>query len=54
MMLPLPFARVVCRFGRPLAIDPKATRSQETSSRVALDGATNSMTDELDARLGVR
>lgn len=54
MILPLPFARVVCRFGRPFAIDPEATRSHEESSRVALDGATNSMTDELDARLGVR
>jgi len=54
MMLPLPFARVVCRFGRPFAVDPHATRSHEELRRVALDGESNSMTDELDARMGVR
>lgn len=54
MVLPLPFAQVVCRFGEPFAIGSDCGRRSEISSRMTLDADTNTMTDELDERLGLR
>ncbi len=54
MVLPLPFARVVCRFGPPFPVETDSIREREESCRAALDANTNAMTDEIDAHLGLR
>ncbi|MCP4908080.1 MAG: lysophospholipid acyltransferase family protein [bacterium] len=54
MVLPLPFARVVCRFGEPFPVETESGRGHEESCRAVLDANTNTMTDELDLHLGLR
>jgi lysophospholipid acyltransferase (LPLAT)-like uncharacterized protein len=53
LLLPLPFARVVCRFGEPLAIEAGAPPERVEAVRADLDRALDRMTDALDAQLGV-
>lgn len=53
MILPLPFARVVCEFGEglhPATLDPA---SFDETAQLALDARLNPMTDRLDAELGL-
>jgi lysophospholipid acyltransferase (LPLAT)-like uncharacterized protein len=47
-LLPLPFARVLCSYGEPLA--PPQDMDAEESVRVALDDELNRSADEADAR----
>ena len=54
MVFPLPFARVVCRFGAPFPVGTDFDRNGDESCRAALDAGTNVMTDELDERLDLR
>jgi lysophospholipid acyltransferase (LPLAT)-like uncharacterized protein len=51
-LLPLPFARVVCRYGQPLQIPPDADDEAEERLRLALDDSLNALTNDLDAELG--
>jgi lysophospholipid acyltransferase (LPLAT)-like uncharacterized protein len=51
-LLPLPFARVICRFAPPIAVGPDDERETEDRLRLALDRELNRMTDALDLRLG--
>ncbi len=51
-LLPLPFARVVCRYGEAIAVPPDADDVLEERIRQDLDAALDGLTDELDARLG--
>lgn len=51
-LLPLPFARVVCRFAPPIAVRRDGDRETEDRLRLALDRELNRMTDALDLRLG--
>jgi lysophospholipid acyltransferase (LPLAT)-like uncharacterized protein len=53
LLLPLPFARVVCRFGQPLAIGAETPPERVEAIRADLDRALDRMTDALDAQLGV-
>jgi len=53
MILPLPFAKVVCEFGErldPASVDPE---SFDERAHEALDARLNPMTDRLDAELGL-
>ena len=52
-LLPLPFARVICRFAAPIAVRRDAEREAEDGIRLALDRELNQLTDELDRRLGL-
>jgi lysophospholipid acyltransferase (LPLAT)-like uncharacterized protein len=53
MILPLPFARVVCEFGE--RIDPTSVDAEsfDESAHLALDALLNPMTDRLDTELGL-
>jgi lysophospholipid acyltransferase (LPLAT)-like uncharacterized protein len=53
LLLPLPFARVVCRFGEPLEIEAEAPPERVEALRAELDRTLDGMTDALDAELGV-
>jgi len=51
-IVPLPFARVICRFGAPHEV-PKRTPSGELEKhRLELERTLHRLDDELDARLG--
>ena len=50
-LLPLPFARVVCRYGDPIHVPADADETQEETIRQRLDNALNDLTDELDRSL---
>jgi lysophospholipid acyltransferase (LPLAT)-like uncharacterized protein len=52
-LLPLPFARVVCRFGEGITVPQEATHEEEDAFRYALDCALNELTDQLDDRFGI-
>ncbi|MEE8581859.1 MAG: DUF374 domain-containing protein [Myxococcota bacterium] len=54
MLLPLPFARVICRFGEFLAVPSDANPEQEEVLLAELDRRLNRGSDELDDRLGLR
>jgi hypothetical protein len=49
-LLPLPFAKVICRYGDPIHIDAKADEDEEERARSGLDDVLNGLTAELDAR----
>jgi lysophospholipid acyltransferase (LPLAT)-like uncharacterized protein len=51
-LLPLPFARVVCHYGRPIAVPADTNPDEEEERRLQLERELNRLTDELDARLG--
>jgi lysophospholipid acyltransferase (LPLAT)-like uncharacterized protein len=54
MILPLPFARVVCQFGDPLDPASVAPESFDEAAQLAIDARLNPMTDRLDSELGLR
>lgn len=53
-LLPLPFARVVCRYGDPIHVPADADETQEETIRRRLDDALNELTDDLDRSLTTR
>ena len=53
MLLPPPFARVVCRYGEPLPVGPRARGPEREGLRAALDAQLDAMTDALDGELGM-
>jgi lysophospholipid acyltransferase (LPLAT)-like uncharacterized protein len=53
MLLPLPFARVVCRYGEALPVEEDANKERREAIRAALDARLAQMTDTLDAELGL-
>jgi len=52
-LLPLPFARVLCSFGAPIAVPRDAEPGEEEEIRAALDLELNRLTDLADARCGL-
>jgi lysophospholipid acyltransferase (LPLAT)-like uncharacterized protein len=52
-LLPLPFARVTCRYGNPIPIDPEADDAEEERQRQHLDEILNQITDDLDRDFGL-
>ena len=52
-LLPLPFARVACRYGEPIPVPVGSDERAEERLRVRLDAELNRLTDELDSRLGL-
>lgn len=53
MLLPLPFARVLCAFGTPLYVPRRAGDEELEACRVQLEASLNRLTQDLDQRLGV-
>lgn len=51
-LLPLPFARLHCRYGDPIPVDALGDEAAEEAARAKLDVALNQLTDDLDALLG--
>ncbi len=51
-LLPLPFAKVLCRYGDALLVPADADESEEERRRADLDRALNTLTDEVDRELG--
>lgn len=51
--LPLPFARVVWAYGKPMAIPPETEGAEFERLRAALEAELNRLTGDLDARLGL-
>lgn len=51
-LLPLPFARVVCRYGEAMPVEAGASKQRREALRAALDARLAEMTDALDAELG--
>lgn len=51
-LLPLPFAKVVCRYGEPLSVPADADEAEEEAWRAELDRALNDLTDGVDRDLG--
>ena len=49
-LLPLPFARVLCRYGEPIEVDASASDAEEEIARQALDRELARITTELDTR----
>jgi lysophospholipid acyltransferase (LPLAT)-like uncharacterized protein len=47
--VPLPFARVIVRFGEPLAVPPDADDARRETLRLDLEGALNALVDAADA-----
>ena len=52
LLLPLPFARVICRYADPIPVPPDADDDEQERLRQALDEALDTLTEHLDARLG--
>jgi lysophospholipid acyltransferase (LPLAT)-like uncharacterized protein len=53
-LLPLPFARVVCRYGEALKVPGGADDEEEERIRAELDRRLDALTDDLDAELLLR
>jgi lysophospholipid acyltransferase (LPLAT)-like uncharacterized protein len=53
MLLPPPFARVVCEFGAPVDVADVADESFDEEAPRRVDAVLNRMTDALDAELGL-
>ncbi len=53
MLLPLPLARVVCRFGEPISVPSDANPEEEELLRRKLELRMNFACDELDDRIGL-
>ncbi len=52
-LLPLPFARVACLYGAPMAVPEHTDEEAEQRVRERLDAELNRLTDDLDGRLGL-
>ena len=52
-LLPLPFARVVCRYADPIEVPADADEEEEERCRLRLEQAMNAETEALDERLGL-
>jgi len=52
-MLPLPFARITCRYGEPIRVPKKATRNVHEELRSELEETLDRINLELDAELGI-
>lgn len=52
-LLPLPFAKVICRYGEALAVPADADESEEERRRGELDRSLNLLTDAIDRELGL-
>jgi lysophospholipid acyltransferase (LPLAT)-like uncharacterized protein len=52
-MLPLPFARVTCRYGEPIRVPKKATKDVLEELRGELEETLDRINLELDAELGI-
>lgn len=52
MLLPLPFARVVCAYGDPISVPRDADDAALEALRVRLEGALHALTRTADAALG--
>jgi lysophospholipid acyltransferase (LPLAT)-like uncharacterized protein len=52
-LLPLPFARVTCRYAEPIEVPRELTAEAGEALRTRLDAALNRDTDELDDALGL-
>ncbi len=52
-LLPWPFAKVVVRWGAPLAVPASTTQAERDTTRLALERDLNALTDQLDGRLGL-
>jgi lysophospholipid acyltransferase (LPLAT)-like uncharacterized protein len=53
MLLPPPFARVVCRYGEPLSVGARARGPEREALCAALDAQLDALTDALDRELGL-
>ena len=53
MLLPLPFARVVCCYGEPLDVPATVQRGQLETLRAELDTRLDALTDAADAAAGL-
>jgi lysophospholipid acyltransferase (LPLAT)-like uncharacterized protein len=53
MLLPLPFARVVCRYGEAMPVEGASSRERREALRAALDTRLEEMTEALDGELGL-
>lgn len=54
MLLPLPFARVLCAYGAPIVVPRHARADELEAFRVQLDEALHRLTRDLDQRLEAR
>jgi lysophospholipid acyltransferase (LPLAT)-like uncharacterized protein len=52
-VLPLPFARVACRYGEPIHVPEDADEALEERLRRELDARLDALTNEVDTRLGL-
>jgi lysophospholipid acyltransferase (LPLAT)-like uncharacterized protein len=52
-LLPLPFARVACRYGKPIHVPKKSAGDAFEKLRSEFEATLNRMNRELDAELGV-
>jgi lysophospholipid acyltransferase (LPLAT)-like uncharacterized protein len=52
-LLPLPFAKVLCRYGDALLVPADADEDEEEQRRADLDRALNALTDAVDRELGL-
>jgi lysophospholipid acyltransferase (LPLAT)-like uncharacterized protein len=53
MLLPLPFARVLCAFGEPIPVPRDADDLALEVLRERLEGTLHRMTEALDQQLGL-
>jgi hypothetical protein len=53
MLLPLPFARVICAYGEPLTVPRDADEATLEALRLRLETQLHELTEALDRRLGV-
>jgi lysophospholipid acyltransferase (LPLAT)-like uncharacterized protein len=52
-LLPLPFAKVVCRYGDAMLVPADADEAEEENRRAQLDRELNRLTDDADRALGL-
>ena len=53
-LLPLPFARVICHFGAPFAVEADSARREPDEDSQALGRTLEALTEALDRELGLR
>ena len=53
MLLPLPFARVLCAFGEPIQVPRDADAAAVEALRRRLEETLHHLTEDLDRRLGI-
>ena len=54
MLLPLPFARVLCAYGEPIVVPRHGGEAELEACRVRLEQSLHRLTEDLDRRLGVQ